>query len=192
MNTSADAGAVGDAGADVQPADQTDEDDAVNTNAVAPGGALGLQSAATTEPAWLSIPKAARHAGVHRRTIDAWIKRGKIEVAYLPSGVARVRLSSLLAAVPDPTTPTRRRAERARLRVRAAGGVFVPYGPGENGRSNVQNAQHAVAAEHAVAATIAIAAEPPAQLSTPAAPGSGAMNAAAVGVRRVPIGRRIG
>jgi hypothetical protein len=70
--------------------------EANNTNAGAADVVSARSQAAYEGPEWLSVPKAAKFAGVGRRTVYLWVKRKIVDVAYLPSGTMRIRVGSLL------------------------------------------------------------------------------------------------
>lgn len=48
-------------------------------------------------PDWLSVRRASRLVGVTARTIYLWVRAGKLDAAYLPSGILRIRVASLLS-----------------------------------------------------------------------------------------------
>jgi len=57
---------------------------------------MNVPQTAYEGPEWLSIPKAAKLAGVCRRTLDKWIRAQRVTVAYLPTGSPRIHVASLL------------------------------------------------------------------------------------------------
>lgn len=136
-------------------------------------------------PDWLSVRKASRLVGVTPRTIYLWLRAGKLDAAYLPSGVMRVRVGSLLS-----TNDAERiaRSNRRKQQLRATRRrVPVPGG-------GVQFVSSAVADAHA---SNAAAAAQPAEIGvgtvgTIAEPApEPALTRALEQIRRVPVKRHV-
>jgi excisionase family DNA binding protein len=69
-------------------------------NPAAPDSANGadrnqLATAEIVQHPGVSIKEASWHFSVHRKTIERWIKSGKLKVERLPSGRARIILEAV-------------------------------------------------------------------------------------------------
>ena len=58
-----------------------------------------LLSASRTTTDYVSINEATKLASVSRRTIYNWLVKGTLDYCVLPSGMKRIRVSSLLRVV---------------------------------------------------------------------------------------------
>jgi excisionase family DNA binding protein len=66
---------------------------------IGPAPELAPLEPATPAPApstWLTTAEAATYARVHRRTIYAWIRHGRVEWGQTPTGGRRVLAASLI------------------------------------------------------------------------------------------------
>jgi hypothetical protein len=77
-------------------------------------------------PAWIGVARAARLVGVSPRTVYLWIRGGRLNAAYLPSGILRVEAASLLSTNEvERVARNVKRKTRLQASQRRKAGVFV-------------------------------------------------------------------